>query len=90
MSAKKKGKTATKPAKTADAGAAKGPSAGLTGVFPFDEDADTVARRQRAEADEAKKADIAKRKPYVEGCQSCENWAAGYSDTLTCGHDQKK
>ena len=81
MPAKKKGKTATKTT---------GPSDGLAGVFPTQEDADTVARRQRAEADEAKKADIAKRKPYVEGCQSCENWAAGYSDTLTCGHDQKK
>lgn len=71
--------------------APKGVTSTMGNVYPKDgQDADAVARTQAAEAQAAKVKDIEKRKVYVAGCQSCENYAAGYTDALTCKHDAKK
>lgn len=41
-------------------------------------------------AEAAAAAAAEKRKPYVKGCKSCEDWAAHHTNHLPCGHDQKK
>jgi len=41
-------------------------------------------------AEEAAKLAAEKRKPFVADCQSCQDWANHYTNSLPCGHDQKK
>lgn len=50
---------------------------------------DAAAAKADADAKAKAAAEIAKRKPYVENCQSCLDWANGYTNTLPCGHDKK-
>jgi hypothetical protein len=38
----------------------------------------------------AAEAAAEKRKPYVPDCQSCQDWANHYTNSLPCGHDKKK